>query len=152
MLLPGKETFIDSIPETSDAQDDEMFTNYRRPTLYGSKLLAYDEFQQRTTKNEKYKAILDEIQDCYRQGQPILVGTITVETSEILSRLLKRRKVPHQVLNARYHQQEAEPESKAVGAGQPDGVALEKLAREEEPKNSEQEVSNRVVTTSFKAS
>lgn len=54
MLLPGKEAFIDSIPEDFAAGDDEMFTNYRRPSLYGSKLLAYDEFQQRTTKNQKF--------------------------------------------------------------------------------------------------
>lgn len=54
MLLPGKETFIDKLPEDFAAGDDEMFMNYRRPTLYGSKLLAYDEFQQRTTKVEKY--------------------------------------------------------------------------------------------------
>ncbi len=54
MLLPGKESFINSLPEDSSAGDDEMFTNYRRPTLYGSKLLAYDEFQQRTTKNQRY--------------------------------------------------------------------------------------------------
>lgn len=54
MLFPGKESFIDSIAKTSDAQDDEMFTNYRRPTLYGSSLLAADEFQQRTTKNQKF--------------------------------------------------------------------------------------------------
>ena len=73
------------------------------------------------TKNEKYKAILDEIQDCYRRGQPVLVGTVTVETSEILSRLLKRRKVPHQVLNARYHQQEAEIVARA---GQPGSLTI----------------------------
>ncbi len=65
------------------------------------------------TKNEKYKAVIDEIQECYQRGQPVLVGTITVETSEIVSRLLKRRKIPHQVLNARYHQQEAEIVSRA---------------------------------------
>ena len=53
MLLPGKETFIDGLPEDFAIGDDEMFTNYRRPTLYGSKLLAYDEFQQRTTKTQK---------------------------------------------------------------------------------------------------
>ena len=54
MLLPGKETYVDSLPEDSAFGDDEMFTNYRRPSLYGSKLLAYDEFQQRTTRNQKY--------------------------------------------------------------------------------------------------
>lgn len=69
------------------------------------------------TKNEKYKAVIDEIQDCYRRSQPVLVGTVTVETSEVLSRLLKRKKVPHQVLNARYHQQEADIISRAGQSG-----------------------------------
>ncbi|MDP8214277.1 MAG: preprotein translocase subunit SecA [Candidatus Euphemobacter frigidus] len=73
------------------------------------------------TKNEKYRAVIEEIQECHRRGQPVLVGTITVETSEILSRLLKRRKIPHQVLNARYHQQEAEIVSRA---GQPGTVTI----------------------------
>ena len=73
------------------------------------------------TRNEKYKAVIDEIQECYRCGQPVLVGTVTVDTSEVLSRLLKRRKVPHNVLNARYHQQEADIISRA---GQPGTVTI----------------------------
>lgn len=56
ILLPGKEAHINSLSET-DVNQDEMFTNYQRPTLYGSKLLAYDEFQQRTTKSQKYVLI-----------------------------------------------------------------------------------------------
>ncbi|MEA1927947.1 MAG: SEC-C metal-binding domain-containing protein, partial [Candidatus Auribacterota bacterium] len=73
------------------------------------------------TRNEKYKAVIEEIQDCYNRKQPVLVGTVTVETSEILSRLLKRKKVPHQVLNARYHQKEADIVSRA---GQPGSVTI----------------------------
>ncbi len=73
------------------------------------------------TKNEKFGAVVEEIADCHRRGQPVLVGTITVETSEVLSRLLKRRKIPHQVLNARYHQREAEIVSRA---GQPGAVTI----------------------------
>ncbi len=69
------------------------------------------------TRNEKFRAAVEEISDCQRRGQPVLVGTVTVETSEILSRLLKRRKIPHQVLNARYHQREAEVVARAGQRG-----------------------------------
>ncbi|MCH8012100.1 MAG: preprotein translocase subunit SecA [Candidatus Marinimicrobia bacterium] len=60
------------------------------------------------TKREKFNGVLDEIVDCYHRGQPVLVGTISVEASETLSRMLKRRGVPHNVLNAKQHQSEAE--------------------------------------------
>lgn len=60
------------------------------------------------TKNEKYRAIIDEIEYWYEQKKPVLVGTITVEVSETLSRLLRRRNIKHNVLNAKYHEQEAE--------------------------------------------
>jgi preprotein translocase subunit SecA len=59
------------------------------------------------TANEKYKAIIDVIRDCAERGQPILVGTVSIEKSETLSAMLKPLKIPHQVLNARYHEQEA---------------------------------------------
>jgi preprotein translocase subunit SecA len=60
------------------------------------------------TKREKYNAVLKEIQDIHGKGRPILVGTISVEVSEHLSRMLKREGIVHSVLNAKYHQQEAE--------------------------------------------
>ena len=60
------------------------------------------------TKREKYNAVIDEIVERSQKGQPVLVGTISVEVSELLSRMLKRRGVKHNVLNAKYHQQEAE--------------------------------------------
>ncbi|MCH7528123.1 MAG: hypothetical protein IH972_01080 [Candidatus Marinimicrobia bacterium] len=60
------------------------------------------------SKREKYNAILDAIEDRFRDGQPTLVGTTTVEVSETLSRMLKRRGIPHNVLNAKQHQREAE--------------------------------------------
>ena len=59
------------------------------------------------TANEKYKAIINVIGDCSQRGQPILVGTVSIEKSELLSELLKPYKIPHQVLNARFHEQEA---------------------------------------------
>src|SRR5499426_373965 len=60
------------------------------------------------TKREKYNAVLKEIKEIHGQGRPILVGTISVEVSEHLSRMLKREGIIHSVLNAKYHQQEAE--------------------------------------------
>ena len=65
------------------------------------------------TKREKYNAVIDEVVACNEKGQPVLVGTISVEVSELLSRMLKRRGVKHNVLNAKYHQQEAEIVSQA---------------------------------------
>ncbi|MGD8422098.1 MAG: preprotein translocase subunit SecA [Methyloceanibacter sp.] len=59
------------------------------------------------TANEKYNAIIELIRDAQQRGQPMLVGTTSIEKSEILSDLLKKRKVAHNVLNARYHEQEA---------------------------------------------
>ena len=59
------------------------------------------------TAQEKYRAIINLIKEARTRGQPMLVGTTSIEKSEILSELLKRDKVPHQVLNARYHEQEA---------------------------------------------
>jgi preprotein translocase subunit SecA len=60
------------------------------------------------TKREKFSAVVKEISDIHAQGRPILVGTISVEVSEFLSRLLKKAGIVHSVLNAKYHQQEAE--------------------------------------------
>ncbi|HTT97587.1 MAG TPA: preprotein translocase subunit SecA [Rhizomicrobium sp.] len=59
------------------------------------------------TADEKYEAIIKLIEDCQKRGQPILVGTTSIEKSELLSSLLKKRKITHNVLNARYHEQEA---------------------------------------------
>jgi preprotein translocase subunit SecA len=59
------------------------------------------------TANEKYKAIVASIADAHERGQPVLVGTVSIEKSEHLSGLLKKQKIPHNVLNARYHEQEA---------------------------------------------
>ena len=60
------------------------------------------------TKKEKFEAVCDEVAVAYEKGQPVLVGTITIETSEMLSSMLKRRGIPHKVLNAKYHELEAE--------------------------------------------
>jgi len=60
------------------------------------------------TVREKYKAVVDEIDEYYRRGQPVLVGTISIEKSEVLSEMLKQRGIEHQVLNAKYHELEAQ--------------------------------------------
>ncbi len=74
-----------NMPAIRDDQDDEV---------YG-------------TMAEKYEAIAQTIEDCRKRGQPVLVGTVSIEKSEVLSDLLKKRNIPHNVLNARYHEQEA---------------------------------------------
>ncbi len=56
----------------------------------------------------KFRAIIRQVKECYAKGQPVLVGTISIEKSEILSKLLKREGIPHNVLNAKYHEQEAQ--------------------------------------------
>lgn len=61
-----------------------------------------------TTERGKYKAVINQIKECNAKGQPVLVGTVNVEKSEELSKLLKREGIPHEVLNAKYHAKEAE--------------------------------------------
>ncbi|MBQ7559982.1 MAG: preprotein translocase subunit SecA [Synergistaceae bacterium] len=59
------------------------------------------------TEHEKFSAVVDEVVERHKNGQPVLVGTTSIENSERVSKLLKTRKIPHQVLNAKYHEQEA---------------------------------------------
>ncbi len=69
------------------------------------------------TKREKYNAVIDEVGKCVEQGRPVLVGTTSVEISELLSRMLKLRGIKHNVLNAKMHQREAEIVQEAGQAG-----------------------------------
>lgn len=73
------------------------------------------------SKNDKYQAIIEEITYWHERKKPVLVGTVSVEVSEIISRLLKRKGIAHNVLNARQHQREAEI---ITGAGQPGAVTI----------------------------
>jgi preprotein translocase subunit SecA len=73
------------------------------------------------TRREKYNAILEETQRLHELGFPVLVGTVSVEVSETLARMFKRAGIPHNVLNAKYHQREAEI---VAGAGQPGAVTI----------------------------
>lgn len=69
------------------------------------------------TAMEKYKAVINQIKECQSRKQPVLVGTVSIEKSELLSELLNREKIPHKVLNARYHEQEAHIIADAGGPG-----------------------------------
>ena len=73
------------------------------------------------TQMGKYKAIVEKVVERYQAGQPVLVGTVSIQISEFLSELLKRRGIPHQVLNAKYHDKEAEI---VALAGQPNTVTI----------------------------
>jgi preprotein translocase subunit SecA len=73
------------------------------------------------TTQEKFTAIIKEIQACRERGQPVLVGTIAIETSEYLAKLLQAEKIPHQVLNAKYHEKEAQI---IAEAGRPGAVTI----------------------------
>src|SRR6201982_3546074 len=73
------------------------------------------------TRREKYNAVIKEIKEAHAKHQPVLVGTVSVEASELLSRMLKREKIPHNVLNAKFHMQEAEIVARA---GQPGPVTI----------------------------
>jgi preprotein translocase subunit SecA len=104
-----------------------------------------------STETSKFKAVVEEIKQLHEAGRPVLVGTIAIETSERLSGMLKRRGIPHQVLNAKYHEQEAVIIAQAgrSGAvtiatnmagrgvdiklgGDPEGVARDRLRRHQE--------------------
>ena len=73
------------------------------------------------TDTEKYNAIVADIKDCYERGQPVLVGTTSIETSELVSRLLSKVKLPHEVLNAKQHAREAEI---VAQAGKPKAITI----------------------------
>jgi preprotein translocase subunit SecA len=73
------------------------------------------------TQKDKFDAIIEDIKDCNTRGQPVLVGTTSIETSEFLSGLLKKDKIPHQVLNAKFHEREAEI---IMQAGRPGTVTI----------------------------
>lgn len=80
------------------------------------------------SKEAKYKAIIKEIEERYQQGQPVLVGTIAIETSELISDKLKKHKIPHEVLNAKNHAREAEIIAK-IGQGKSVTIATNMAGR-----------------------
>jgi preprotein translocase subunit SecA len=80
----------------------------------------YDDEIYRTAL-ERYDAVIEQIKDCHKRGQPVLVGTVSIEKSEYLSKLLKKAKVKHHVLNAKHHEQEAQI---VAQAGRPGAVTI----------------------------
>ncbi len=106
---------------TAETEAGEFWEIYKLdvvviPTNEDIRRMDYNDLIYRT-RREKYNAVIDEIERMNKNGRPVLVGTITVEVSETLSRMLKRRGVKHNVLNAKYHQQEAEIVKNAGQAG-----------------------------------
>lgn len=96
---------------TADTEADEFMDTYGLrvfdiPTNRPIQRIDDDDVVYRTAK-EKYKAIIEELRDCHQRGQPVLLGTASIEKSELLSTLLAQAKIPHQVLNARHHEREA---------------------------------------------
>jgi len=73
------------------------------------------------TEEEKFEAVLEEIEDCHQRKQPVLVGTVSIEKSERLARMLKKKGIPHEVLNAKQHEKEAKI---IQDAGQPGAVTI----------------------------
>jgi len=106
---------------TADTEAEEFAKIYNLdvvviPTNKPMIRVDYPDVIYKTTK-AKFEAVVDEIEGCYKRGQPVLVGTISIEKSEYLSSLLKKRKIPHSVLNAKYHEREAEIIAQAGRSG-----------------------------------
>ncbi|MFC1728796.1 preprotein translocase subunit SecA [candidate division KSB1 bacterium] len=106
---------------TAVTEANEFYTIYKLdctviPTNKKVRRTNYDD-QIYRTKREKYKAVIDEIEEQVSNGRPVLVGTISVDVSETLSRMLKRKGIKHNVLNAKQHQSEAEIVAHAGRAG-----------------------------------
>ncbi|MAP94164.1 MAG: preprotein translocase subunit SecA [Ponticaulis sp.] len=96
---------------TADTEAAEFMDTYKLrvfeiPTNKPIQRIDDDDVVYRTAK-EKYKAIIEELRECHAKGQPVLLGTASIEKSELLSTLLGQAKIPHQVLNARHHEREA---------------------------------------------
>ena len=108
-VLDGREDVLVTVYERGDPPQERYYRRLDLPDV-----IYVDEAT-------KFKAIVDEIERLHRAGRPVLVGTIAVETSERLSRMLKKRGIPHNVLNAKRHQQEA---AVIAQAGRPGAVTI----------------------------
>ena len=105
-----------AMTEASEFQEIYGLEVIEIPTNVTVRRKDHDDEVYRTAK-EKYEAIIGQVEECRKRKQPILVGTVSIERSELLSEELKKRKIPHQVLNARYHEQEAVIISQAGAPG-----------------------------------
>ena len=110
---------------TADTEAYEFQTIYGLETMViptHQKMIRDDRMDQVfRTSREKYQAIINDIRDCYERGQPALVGTTSIENSELISGMLKKENLPHNVLNAKQHAREAEI---VVQAGRPKQVTI----------------------------
>ncbi len=110
---------------TADTEAYEFQTIYGLETVViptHQKMIREDRMDQVfRTSQEKYQAIINDIRDCYERGQPVLVGTTSIENSELISGMLQKEKLPHNVLNAKQHAREAEI---VVQAGRPKMVTI----------------------------
>tara|TARA_B100000029_G_scaffold516796_1_gene634396 strand:+ start:37204 stop:40257 length:3054 start_codon:yes stop_codon:yes gene_type:complete len=110
---------------TAVTEANEFFSIYKMdvveiPTNQPIRRLDFEDLVYRT-RREKYNSVLDEIEEMNKKNRPILIGTTSVDASETLGRMLKRRGIKHNVLNAKFHQQEAEI---IANAGQPGSVTI----------------------------
>jgi preprotein translocase subunit SecA len=110
---------------TAETEASEFFEIYKLdvavvPTNKPVRRSDYDDVIYRT-RREKYNAVINEIEEMHQAGRPVLVGTVSVEVSETLSRMLTRKGINHKVLNAKHHQKEAEI---VANAGQPGAVTI----------------------------
>ncbi len=110
---------------TAETESEELFEIYKLDVMVipTNKPCVRDDFEDQVyrTRREKYNAIIEEIVEQHNAGRPVLVGTTSVETSETISRMLKRVKLNHNVLNAKQHQREAEI---VANAGLPGAVTI----------------------------
>ena len=105
-------TKLSGMTGTAMTEEDEFREIYKLdviaiPTTRPVQRIDHTDLIYRTEKG-KYKAIIEQIAECHEKGQPVLVGTISIEKSELLSSMLKRKGIKHEVLNAKYHAKEAE--------------------------------------------
>ena len=106
---------------TADTEAEEFAKIYNLEVMVipTNQPMVRSDYPDTVYKSEKgkFNAVITEIEDLHKKGQPILVGTISIEKSETLSLLLKKKGIPHSVLNAKYHEKEAEIISQAGGSG-----------------------------------
>ncbi len=110
---------------TAETEEGEFFEIYKLEVVVvpTNKPMVRDDQDDAIyrTKREKYNSVIDQIQTLRKEGRPVLVGTTSVEVSETISRMLKRKGIPHNVLNAKQHQREAEV---VAYAGQPGAITI----------------------------
>ncbi|MGE0442909.1 MAG: SEC-C metal-binding domain-containing protein, partial [Gemmatimonadales bacterium] len=110
---------------TAETEEGEFYSIYGLEVLVvpTNRPIARKDMPDRIykTRREKYNAVVDEVERLHQQELPVLIGTTSVEVSETLSKMLKRRGLRHEVLNAKYHQREAEI---VAGAGQPSAITI----------------------------